>query len=54
MQYIPISQQVRHTNAEAQLTATQAEKNAADIDYIAMMMDVELEEEEEAEVIDDE
>lgn len=53
MQYIPISQQIRHTNAEAQLTATQAEKNAADIDYIAMMMDVELDD-GEAEVIDDE
>ena len=53
MQYIPISQQIRHTSAEAQLTATQAEKNAADIDYIAMMMDVELDD-EEAEVIDDE
>ena len=53
MQYIPISQQIRHTSAEAQLTATQAEKNAADIDYIAMMMDVELGD-EEAEVIDDE
>ena len=53
MQYIPISQQIRHTSAEAQLTATQAEKNAADIDYIAMMMDVELDD-EETEVIDDE
>lgn len=53
MQYIPISQQIRHTSAEAQLTATQAEKNAADIDYIAMMMDVELDD-EEIEVIDDE
>lgn len=53
MQYIPISQQARHTNAEAQLTATQAEKNAADIDYIAMMTDVELDD-DETEVIDDE
>ena len=54
MTYIPISQQARHTNAEAMQTATQAEKNAADIDYIAMMMDVELEDEEEIEVADDE
>lgn len=47
MKYIPVSQQARHTNAEAMQTATKAEKNAADIDYIAMMMDVELEDEEE-------
>ena len=54
MRYIPISQQARHTNAEAQQTATKAEKNAADIDYIAMMMDVELEDEEEIEVAENE
>ena len=54
MRYIPISQQARHTNAEAQQTTSQAEKNAADIDYIAMMMDVELEENEDSEVSDDE
>ena len=54
MRYIPISQQARHTNAEAQQTATQAEKNAADIDYIAMMMDVELDEDEDSEVTIDE
>lgn len=54
MRYIPISQQARHTNAEAQQTASQAEKNAAGIDYIAMMMDVELEENEDSEVSDDE
>ena len=53
MQYIPISQQIRHTSAEAQLTATQAEKNAADIDYIAMMTDIEFDD-EETEAIDDE
>lgn len=40
MRYIPISQQQRHTAAEAQATATQAERNAAAIDYIAMMTDI--------------
>lgn len=54
MRYIPIFQQARHTKAEAMQTATQAEKNAADIDYIAMMMDVELEEDDDSEVSDDE
>lgn len=47
MRYIPISQQQRHTAAEAQTTATQAERNAAAIDYIAMMTDIDIDNDDE-------
>lgn len=50
MKFIPIEEQARHTAAEAQKTATQAERNAADIDYIAMMSDIDIDPEEEDEV----
>lgn len=46
-EYIPIEEQARHTAAEAQKTATQAERNAANIDYIAMMSDIDIDPETE-------
>lgn len=48
-EYIPIEKQIAHAQAEAQAAATAAERNAANIDYIAMMTDVELESPEEVE-----
>ena len=50
MKYIPIEEQARHAAAEAQKTATQAERNAANIDYIAMMSEIDIDPEEEDEV----
>lgn len=41
-EYIPIEKQAIHARAEAQKTATQAERNAANIDYIAMMSDIDI------------
>lgn len=48
-EFIPIEKQIAHAVAESQAAATMAECNAANIDYIAMMTDVELESDEEAE-----
>lgn len=48
-EFIPIEKQIAHAVAESQVAATMAERNAANIDYIAMMTDVELESDEEAE-----
>ena len=48
-EFIPIEKQIAHAVAESQAAATMAERNAANIDYIAMMTEVELESEEEAE-----
>lgn len=48
-EYIPIEKQIAHAVAESQAAAAMAERNAASIDYIAMMTDVELESDEEAE-----
>lgn len=48
-EYIPIEKQIAHAVAESQAAATMAERNAANIDYIAMITDVELESDEEAE-----
>lgn len=48
-EYIPIEKQIAHAVAESQAAAAMAERNAANIDYIAMMTDVELESDEEAE-----
>lgn len=48
-EYIPIEKQIAHAVAESQAAATMAERNAANVDYIAMMTDVELESDEEAE-----
>ena len=50
MKYISIEEQARHATAEAQLATTQAERNAANIDYIAMMSDIDIDPEEEDEV----
>jgi hypothetical protein len=49
-EHIPIEAQARHAAAEAQKTATQAERNAANIDYIAMMSNIDIDPEEEDEV----
>lgn len=48
-EFIPIEKQIAHAVAESQAAATMAECNAANIDYIAMMSDIELESDEEAE-----
>lgn len=48
-EFIPIEKQIAHAVAESQAAAAMAERNAANIDYIAMMTDVELESDEEAE-----
>ena len=48
-EFIPIEKQIAHAVAESQVAATMAERNSANIDYIAMMTDVELESDEEAE-----
>lgn len=48
-EYIPIEKQIAHAVAESQAAATTAERNAANIDYIAMMSDIEVESDEEAE-----
>lgn len=47
-EYIPIEKQIAHAVAESQAAAAMAERNVANIDYIAMMTDVELESDEEA------
>ena len=46
-EHIPIEEQARHAAAEAQKTATQAERNAANIDYIAMMSEIDIDPETE-------
>lgn len=48
-EFIPIEKQIAHAVAESQAAATMAERNAASIDYIAMMSDIELESDEEVE-----
>lgn len=48
-EYIPVEKQIVHAVAESQAAATMVERNAANIDYIAMMSDIELESDEEAE-----
>ena len=53
-EFIPIEKQAIHARAEAQKTATQAEKNAANIDYIAMMADIDIDQDEPEEVIEGE
>lgn len=41
-EFIPIEKQAIHARAEAQKATTQAERNAANIDYIAMMSDIDI------------
>lgn len=54
-EFIPIEKQMKHTQAEAQLTQNLAEHNAANIDYIAMMADIDIDQNEpEQEVIEGE
>lgn len=48
-EFIPIEKQIAHAVAESQAAATMAERNAANIDYIAMMSDIKLESDEEVE-----
>ena len=47
MKYIPIEEQARHAAAEARRATTQAERNTANIDYIAMMSDIDIDPETE-------
>lgn len=49
LEFIPIENQIAHAVAESKAAATMAERNVANIDYIAMMSDIELESDEEAE-----
>lgn len=52
---IPIEKQAIHARAEAQLTQNLAEHNAANIDYIAMMADIDIDQDEpKQEVIESE
>lgn len=53
-EYIPIEKQISHAQAEAQAAATKAERNAANIDYIAMMSDIDIDIEPENEVFESE
>lgn len=41
-EFIPIEKQAIRARAEAQKIATQTELNAANIDYIAMMSDIDI------------
>lgn len=54
-EFIPIEKQMKHTQSEAQLTQLLAEHNAANIDYLAMMADIDMDQDEpEQEVIEGE
>ena len=47
MKYISLNDQIIKERQKNAILLAEAEKNAADIDYIAMMCDVELEKTEE-------
>lgn len=49
MKYIPLKDQLIKERQKNALLRAEARKNAADIDYIAMMCDIELEVDEQAE-----
>ncbi len=50
MKYISIADQLRTERANTLILKEQAERNTADIDYIAMMSDIDIDPEEEDEV----
>lgn len=52
--YTPIAQQARELQKQNAELQSMVNKQAADIDYVAMMTDVELPEEKEQEVKNDE
>lgn len=50
VEYIPIEQRMLEALAEFEAIKHTVERHQADIDYIAMMTDVELEEDNESEI----
>lgn len=52
--YVPVSKQVRKLQNENQALKADVIKQAANLDYVAMMADVDLPDEDESEVVDNE
>lgn len=50
MKYIPIAEQLRRERANNIALREQTERTAANVDYIAMMCDIDLDDENEEEV----